>query len=275
MHRSASVVALIAGLVMAASAASAAELPAIKQKGQLMVGLEAEYVPYESVANGKIVGYDVDVSNAIGKAIGVNVKFVDSDFAGLIPELLTGKIDMIASAVIITKARLQKVSFSMPYEAGTTEALVRANENAINTASDLSGKAVGSQLGSGSASVMQTFDASLPKSGKAPFSQVKLYAHFPEAYIDLANHRTQGVFNSVSSLQVVMKDEPGRFRIVGGVQNVNAYMGIAVRKDSADLLAKIDDTLAKMKADGQLAALQKKWFGQAISTPNAIPAQLP
>ena len=71
--------------------------------------------------------------------------------------------------------------------------LIRASDNAIKSAADLSGKNVGSQLGSAGAQVAQKFKASLKARGKAGFTELKLYEHYPEAYADLWRRKASAI----------------------------------------------------------------------------------
>ena len=74
---------------------------------------------------------------------------------------------------------------------------------------------------------------------------------------------------------VVMRDAPGQFKIVPGISDIKAYFGMAFRQQDTALRDFANTTLATMKTDGTLDALQKKWFGGTMATPNTIPAVLP
>ena len=255
--------------------ARADALDTIRKRGELIVGMEAAYVPYEYFDSGKIVGYDCDIASAVAGKIGVKARFVDIAWDGIIPALYADKFDTIMSAMTITKDRLQKVLFSMPYGDASNEILLRAPDTQIAGAEDLGGHAVGAQLGSAGAQVTRDFEAHLKSEGKPGYTELKLYDHYPEAYLDLLNHRIDAVVNSVSSLDVVMRDQPGKFRVVTGIQAIKAYFGMAFRKDDTSLQDTVNGVLAAMKSDGSLATLQKKWFGAAMETPGTIPSTLP
>jgi polar amino acid transport system substrate-binding protein len=246
-----------------------------KKRGTLIIGMEAAYVPYEYFQNGKIIGYDCDIAAVLCDKLGVKPQFVDTAWAGIIPALYAGKFDCIISGMTITAARAQKVLFSMPYADASNAVLVRASDSAITSATDLSGKMVGVQLGSAAAVIIQGFDAKLKAEGKPGYAGVKQYDHYPEAYEDLVNKRTDGVVNSISSLMVVMRDAPGQFKIVPGISDIKAYFGMAFRQQDASLRDFANTTLAMMKTDGSLDKLQEKWFGGTMATPNTIPAVLP
>jgi polar amino acid transport system substrate-binding protein len=246
-----------------------------RKRGTLMIGTEAAYVPYEFFKDGQIIGYDPDIMAIIGPKLGVKVQFIDTAWAGIIPALYAGKFDCIVSAMTITAPRAEKVLFSMPYADASNAILLRADEAGIKTADDLSGKIIGVQLGSAAAGIIKTFEAKLKAAGKPGYASVKEYEHYPEAYQDLINKRVDAVVNSRSTMMVVMRDAPGKFKIIGGISDITAYFGMAFRKEDGALRDFINTQLAQMKTDGTLAKLQDKWFGGTMEAPNTVPPVLP
>jgi polar amino acid transport system substrate-binding protein len=241
----------------------------------LIIGTEAAYVPYEFFKDGKIIGYDPDIADLMVPKIGVKAEFIDTQWSGIIPALYAKKFDCIISAMTITKERSEKVLFSMPYADASNVILLRASEASIKTADDLSGKVVGVQLGSAAAGIIKAFDAKLKAAGKPGFSDVKQYEHYPEAYQDLLNKRIDAVVNSRSTMLVVMRDAPGKFKMIAGISDITAYFGMAFRKEDPALRDFVNTQLAAMKQDGTLSKLQEKWFGATMETPNAVPENLP
>jgi polar amino acid transport system substrate-binding protein len=255
--------------------ARADALADVKKRGTLIVGTEAAYVPYEFFKDGKIMGYDPDILDLIAPKLGVKVQLVDTAWNGIIPALYANKFDIIVSAMTITKERAEKVLFSMPYADASNVILLRADESRIKSGDDLSGKIVGVQIGSAAAGIIKTFEAKLKAAGKPGYADVKQYEHYPEAYQDLLNKRIDAVVNSKSTMLVVMKDAPGKFKMVGGVSDITAYFGMAFRKEDAAFRDYMNEQLAGMKKDGTLSKLQEKWFGATMETPDAVPAVLP
>jgi polar amino acid transport system substrate-binding protein len=107
-------------------AARADTLDDIKKRGEMVIGMAAAYVPYESFKDGKIVGFDCDLGQIFADKPGVKVKFIDPDWAGIIPPLYTKKFDTIQSGMTITKDRAEKVLFSQPYAEASNLVLIRA-----------------------------------------------------------------------------------------------------------------------------------------------------
>ena len=156
-----------------------------------------------------------------------------------------------------------------------TSILLRAGEDRIKTADDLSGKIVGVQIGSAAAGIIKTFETKLKDAGKPGYADVKQYQHYPEAYQDLLNKRIDAVVNSKSTMMVVMKDAPGKFKMIGGVSDITAYFGMAFRKEDMRFHAFGNEQLAGLKKRRQLAKLQEKWFGATMDTPDEVPEVLP
>ena len=255
--------------------ARADTLDDVKKRGTLVVGMEVAYVPYEFFKDGKIIGYDPDIIDHIVGKLGVKAQLVDTAWNGIIPALYAKKFDVIVSAMTITKERAEKVLFSMPYADASNVILLRANEDRIKSADDLSGKIVGVQIGSAAAGIIKVFEAKLKAEGKPGYADVKQYEHYPEAYQDLINKRIDAVVNSKSTMMVVMHDAPGQFKMIGGVSDITAYFGMAFRKDDTAFQAFVNTQLADMKTSGELAKLQEKWFGGTMDTPNTVPDVLP
>ena len=255
--------------------ARADTLDEIRKRGEMVIGMEAAYVPYESIQDGKIVGFDCDIGQHFADKLGVKVKFVDTEWSGIIPALYTKKFDAILSGMTITKDRAEKVLFSQPYAEASNMVLIRATDDTIKSAADLSGKKVGAQLGSAGSQVAKKFEDALKAQGKPGFADMKLYEHFPEAYADLMTKRLDGVVNSMSTLMVVMQQQKGLFRQVGGIQDIKAWVGMAFRKDDTALQKFVNDEFSAMKKSGELTALQSKWFGATFATPDSVPDTLP
>lgn len=259
----------------AARPARAEALDDVRKRGTLIIGTEAAYVPYEFFKDGKIIGYDPDITDLMVSKLGVKAQFIDTAWSGIIPALYAKKFDCIISAMTITKERAEKVLFSMPYADASNVILLRNDEARIKTADDLSGKIIGVQLGSAAAGIIKVFEAKLKAAGKPGYQDVKQYEHYPEAYQDLLNKRIDGVVNSHSTLMVVIRDAPGKFKTIEGISDVTAYFGMAFRKEDPALRDFVNTQLAAMKEDGTLAKLQEKWFGGTMNTPNMVPEILP
>src|SRR6202040_257515 len=116
---------------------------------------------------------DPDIIDRLIGKLGVKAQIVDTAWNGIIPALYANKFDVIISAMTITKERAEKVLFSMPYADASNVILLRANEDKIKPADDLSGKIVGVQIGSAAAGIIKTFEAKLKAAGKPGYADIK------------------------------------------------------------------------------------------------------
>ncbi|HEN3614561.1 transporter substrate-binding domain-containing protein [Yersinia enterocolitica] len=262
---------LCAASLFSGAVHSADLLDKIKADKTITIATEARYAPFESVENGKIVGYDVDLMNHIlqKNLPGVDVKQLDLPFQGILPGLDAKKFDFVVTAVTVNKQRMDHFAFTVPIAESTVALLKRDNDSSINSLDDLSGKVVGSQAGSGQLQVLQEFDKKLKASGKPGIKEIKQYVSFDEAYADLANQRLDGVAQSLANLGPLIKTRPGVFTTLKPMLGATTYFGWVGRKgdDSAALVKLFSDGISEANRDGTMKALQQKWFGFVMDVP--------
>lgn len=251
-------------------------LQRIKDKKEIVVATEARFAPFESVENGKIVGYGADLMHYVLDADlpGVKVRQLDLPFQGILPGLDSAKFDFVVTSVTVNKARFEQFAFTVPIAESTVALLKRGDDNSLKSVSDLNGKIIGSQAGSGQLAVLQAFNAKLKAEGQPGLARIKEYVSFDEAYADLANGRLDGVAQSLSNLGPLMKARPGVFSTLPEMVGPTTYFGWVGRKgaDSATLVKLFSDGIARASADGTLKKLQDKWFGFGMTLPtDAMP----
>ncbi len=223
----------------------------IKKRGYLIVGTEATFPPFEFVdeKTKEIVGFDIDIAREIAKALGVKLKVEDIAFDGLIPSLLTKKIDLIAAAMTITPERAKVVSFSDPYFTAGQVIVVRKGSFMPKTFEDLVGKKVAVQLGT-------TGDLEV---SKIEGIEVVRFTRYTEAFLELQNGRVDAVVLDFAPAQAYVKMNPGLV-ISSGILSQEEY-GIAVRKEDKDLLEVVNTVLRNLKKS-PYDILVEKWFGK-------------
>ena len=128
-------------------------LAKIKAKGRLVVGINAEFAPFEfhTMINGKdtIVGFDLDMARDIAKDMGVQLELKELSFDALLTTLQSGQVDVIISGLSATEERRKTVDFSIPYYKGEQVVLTTKGKLAkFNSFSDLKDKKIGVQLSS-------------------------------------------------------------------------------------------------------------------------------
>jgi polar amino acid transport system substrate-binding protein len=239
-------------LACIAFAATFAALPlsaAAQTADVVRVATDATFPPMEFTENGARTGFDVDIMNALVKAMGKRVEWTDIDFKGLIPGLIAHRFDAAISGIYITDERSKVVDFTEPYFAGGLVALVKSN-SPIKTIADLNGKKVSVQVGTKSVNFLRD-----------NFPQVtRVEVEKNQEMFDLVGigRADAAVTGKPAALQLA-KTRPG-FRVLDKQLTTEAY-GIAVRKDAPELKAAFNAALVKIKADGTYAAIVRKWFG--------------
>lgn len=221
--------------------------------GELTVGLNATFPPFEYVGDGtdnfeavssnenNVTGFDVAMMNEIGKRLGVKVVIEDMDFDGIVPAIGT-KIDCGATGMTITDERKEAVNFSDSYY-DATQAVLLPKDSEIKTADDLAAcKAIGVQAGTTGETVARDINDSAVVSVKS----------FNQAVLDLVNGKDDAVVIDQVPGEAFQKQYSDQLQLVDGTEfnfDVEQY-GIAMPKDDEVMLNAINGALADMKADG-------------------------
>jgi polar amino acid transport system substrate-binding protein len=246
----------------------AAELPAaVKQKGTLSAAADASYPPNEFLKPGskKIIGFDADLADALGKVMGVKLNLQNVTFDAIIPGMASKKYDLGISSFTDTREREKTVDFVTYFEAATSFFGRKSGAPKINGLADLCGHTVAAEKGT-----TQVDDATAQgkKCKKAGKPGVKVLA-FPDqngANLALSSSRAEvGMADSpVASYQVL---HTGQFKLLGKDYGPFPY-GIALQKGSG-LGKPLQDALKALIKNGAYAAILKKWDIQrgAIKTP--------
>lgn len=268
------VLALLAALGILAAGARAGQaglLDDIKKRKEIVVATEAGYPPFEYVEGGKIVGYHADLLALVMKDLtdqGVRVNQLDLPFASLLAGLQAKKYDMIATALFGTEERAKRFAFTIPTAFGTTGIVTRANNTAINSPDDLDGKVVGAPQATKYLDQMKALSEEFKKKGGKGIKEIKEYASgFTEIYADIENGRIDAAPNGMPNLAVLLKQQPGKYKIAGQV-GTPTYFAWATRKEDQDLLGYLNEHLLKLKKAGTFAELQRKWFGFTMELPD-------
>lgn len=263
-----------ASLVIGArnAAAEPITIEKLKKSGELRIGCEAAYVPFTYRDNtGSIVGFDVDVIAKYLEPLEVKPVFMDTQWSGVIPALYAGRFDMVPT-LSYTKERLERVRFSIPYADASQALLIRASDkDKIAAIADMSGRTLGIKLGSPGETLKNRLEERLKSERGAGFKDVKTYDDHTAAYLALAQGSVDGVLNTVPTLAVVLRDKPGAFSIVYNVGQEN-WHGYGFRKEDGELADFIDKRINDLKADGEIFALQEKWFGFRMKLADKIPS---
>ena len=267
-------IALLAGAAVVgllAPDSRAGLLDDIKKRKEIVIATEAGYAPFEYVEGGKIVGYHADILALVMKDLtdqGVKINQLDLPFASLLAGLQAKKYDMIATALFGTEERAKRFAFTVPTAFGTTGIVTRADNAAITKPDDLDGKTVGAPQATKYLDQMKALSEEFKKKGGKGIKEIKEYASgFTEIYADIENGRIDAAPNGMPNLAVLIKQQPGKFKLAGQVGDPT-YFAWATRKEDQDLLEYLNTQMLKLKKAGTFGELQKKWFGFTMDLPD-------
>lgn len=264
--------AFAAPAILALPRAARAEgtLERIRRTGLVTVGTEAAYPPFEYVQDGKIIGYGADLLAEVVKALGVRVNQLDLPWQGILPGLLAGKFDFVATTVSINEERAKRYAYTLPIADGMPFVLKRKADPMKGNA-DLNGKVVASQLASAAEPVAKALDARLKAAGGSGFRQLRLFTSFPDCYVALASREVDAVIQSLPPLAVLVKQQPNVFALLGPANETAppTYVAWVARPEDTDLRDFISGVFRRLRDDGTMAALQDKWFGLRMEIPDS------
>lgn len=243
-------------------------LERIKRTKKLTVGTETSYRPFEYIENGKIVGYGPDILQQVVKALDVELEQLDVPWQGILPGVLAGKFDFVATAVGVNEERAKRYAFTAPIADASPYAGKRKGDP-MKVVQDLNGKVVGTLLAGSTEPVARALNEQLKAEGGEGF-ELKLFTAFTETHLALANGEIDCCIEPLPSLALLVKERPDVFELMAPVKagTKYAYTGWVTRPEDTDLRDFISGVINRMKADGSLGDLQEKWFGFRMNLPD-------
>ena len=239
----------------AALTAGCGQSDSAEQSGKkvLRVGMDASYPPFgsQNQETKDYEGFDVDIIRAIGAEEGFDVEISNRSFDGLIPALQAKEIDVAINDITITDDRKQSADFSKPYYIAGLGVVVRSDNDTIHTAEDLQGKTLGVSIGSTGEEAAR----------KIPGANVRVFNAINEAFLEVQNGG-DAVVNDIPTNEYYVSHAGNKNVRTAEVALTKEDLGIAVLKGNTELLTKIDDGLAKIKANGKFSEIYEKWFGK-------------
>jgi len=231
----------------------------IKSQGYFTVGLDDAFPPmgFREEGTNKIVGFDIDLAREAAKRMGVEVKFQPVVWDTAFETLNIGDIDAIWNGCTITPERQAQAAFTKPY-IGDRQIIVVQKGSAIKTKKDLAGKTIGLQAGSSAKDAVQKDEATFKSFGK-----LLEFSTNDEALLDLKAGRLDAVVVDEVVGRYYIAKKPDTYVVLAEHFGEEDF-GVAVRKEDQAFLAKLNEAIDEMKADGTAARISKQWFGEDI-----------
>lgn len=227
----------------------------ILKRGELRVGLEAGYMPFElRNKRGEIVGFDVDMAKEMAKDMGVKLVLVNTAWDGIISALLTNKYDIIMSGMTITPKRNLQVNFADPYVVvGQTILLKKSLAGKIKSYKDLNNPkyTIATKLGVTGEYATKRYI------GKA---KIHLFETEQDAAMEVMNGKADAMvydlpYNSLyyaqNSKKLAFLDKPFTYE----------PLAWAIKKGDPDFMNFLNNFLRQVRGDGRYDKIYKKWFG--------------
>ena len=224
-------------------------LETIQEKGKLVVGMSADYAPYEFHyidENGKDVigGFDVDIANEIADAIGVELVIQEMDFDALVSALPAGKVDVVISGMNPTEERAKVVDFSDIYYNSQHGILVRTEDaDKYKTFADLEGAKVGAQLGSTQEQIAKA---------EIPNADLQLLANVNNLILELKSGKVDAIVMEKPVAEMAVKNNPDLTVGEPTYEEKTGGNAVGVAKNNPELLAKINEVINELNESGKM-----------------------
>ena len=231
----------------AEEATDAAEVTTV-EPGVLTMGTNATFPPYEYKDGDAVVGIDPDIAQALADKLGLKLEVVDMEFDSLIASVQSGKVDIVLAGMTVNEERKKNVDFTDSYANGV-QVIIVAEDSDISTSDDLAGKLIGVQQGT---------TGHVYCSGDWGEENVVAFQSGAAAVQALQQGKVDCVVIDQEPAKAFVAENPG-LKILD-TEYVTEDYAIAVKKGNTELLDQINETLAKLKADGTLQSIIDKYI---------------
>lgn len=255
----------LATLLLSASFGAHADLAEVKSKGFLSVATEDDYAPFNYIVDGKPEGFHKELLEdlkAYAKTQNIDVKQDILPWTGLLASVSSGQYDVAFTGALVTDERLRVFNFAPPFASAQHFYVKRADDKRLSDIASLCGKTVGVQAGSALLARLPELKKMMKDKG-CEMGKVVEYPSYPEIYADLANGRLDYAVNALISVNDLVKTRGDTFAKGIAVSGAG-FAAWPVPKNSPELLTFLSGFMDQIRANGRLAALQTKWFGEAF-----------
>ena len=225
-------------------------LEQIKAKGKLVVGTEAQYAPYEfKDLDANFVGCDMWLAQQIADSLGVELEIVDMSFAGLIPAVQSGQVDLGIAAFTNTPERAEEIDFSNLYETSAQLLIVKTgNADTYSTKEALAGQKVGAQKGTIQSQLIQS---------ALPDSELFELEKYPALALEVQNGNIAGLVVDQAVGESLVANSNGELEVSNfefSAEEASFGKSVVIAKGNEDLVAAVNEVVNKVTSDGSYQA---------------------
>lgn len=236
--------------------ATGTSLADVRKAGVLTVATEGTYRPFtfHEGGSGELTGYDVEVARAVGDELGVDVEFAETQWDAIFAGLDAGRFDMIANQVSINDEREADYDFSTPYTVSPGVVVVNEGDDSISSFEDLEGKTTAQSLTSNWYTMAEDSGAN-----------VESVEGWAQAVALLQQGRVDATINDELTFLDYETTEGDTGLEIAATTEEEAHNAFTFRTGSDSLIKAVDEALADLRADGTLAEISEKYFGEDVS----------
>lgn len=225
-------------------------LEQIKAKGKLVVGTEAQYAPYEfKDLDANFVGCDMWLAQQIADSLGVELEIVDMSFAGIIPAVQSGQVDLGIAAFTNTPERAEEIDFSDLYETSAQLLIVKTgNADTYSTKEALAGQKVGAQKGTIQSQLIQS---------ALPDSELFELEKYPALALEVQNGNIAGLIVDQAVGESLVANSNGELEVSNfefSAEEASFGKSVVIAKGNKDLVAAVNEVVNKVTSDGSYQA---------------------
>ena len=225
-------------------------LEQIKAKGKLVVGTEAQYAPYEfKDLDANFVGCDMWLAQQIADSLGVELEIVDMSFAGIIPAVQSGQVDLGIAAFTNTPERAEEIDFSNLYETSAQLLIVKTgNADTYSTKEALAGQKVGAQKGTIQSQLIQS---------ALPDSELFELEKYPALALEVQNGNIAGLVVDQAVGESLVANSNGELEVSNfefSAEEASFGKSVVIAKGNEDLVAAVNEVVNKVTSDGSYQA---------------------
>jgi polar amino acid transport system substrate-binding protein len=225
----------------------------IQQRKELRCATFADVPPFAApdTKTREMVGFDVDLCNALAKQLGVKAAVTPVSVEARVPEVKMGRVDVTVANLAYTLSRAEQIQFSHPYYLAKEMLAVKASDPG-NSKADYKGKRLASTKGS-------TSELSIKMNGSEPVT----FQDTGSAYMAVQQNKALGmVANTMTITKLVNQSKTGGVELKM-IPEPMAFqpIGVGMKKDEPALLAKVNDALIALDKAGEINRLWNKWLG--------------
>ncbi len=227
----------------------------IQEQGYITFATEGTYSPYSyHDEDDNLVGYDIEIAQAVADKLGVEAKFTETQWDGIVAGLDAEKYDVIANQVSITEERQEKYLFSTPYTYAYGVVIVNGDNDDITSFEDLDGKQVALTTTSNWAELAESYGGTIVATNG-----------FSESIQLVLEDRADATVNdNVTYLDYITQQPDANAKVVATSEEATES-AFLIRQGDEDLQAAINDALAELTDEGKITEISEKYFGEDIS----------